>query len=191
MKKITKLLGPFVLLCLLFFFFLFFSIAFFPAAHDIEKESYLGVAFGAGITIAGEPSLALKYRLDKSLALYKEKKIVKIFVSGKPPETFVMKSYLIKNNVLTNDIIEDPKGENTLETVENVRDFILTNHVTNGIVFISQRYHIPRIILLSWKKNLHNVSFLASDAKKIKTEERILFIIREGFAFLKSAFLDY
>ncbi len=183
----------FLLIAAIFFVFYIcvaVFITFYPVTNDIPDKKYLGVVFGAGITKSGVPSLALKFRLDKAVEIYFNKKIEKIFISGKTAEIAIMKSYLLKSGIIGNDIIEDSKGINTLVTVENVRKFALTNSIQNGIVFISQRYHIPRITLIVRKKGLNDTLFIAADTKNIDRQERVFFVARESLGFIKSLLFD-
>ena len=190
MQSIRKIFLLIVVFFIFFYFCVAAFIAFYPVMNDIEGKRYLGVVFGAGITRSGDPSLALKLRLDKALELYGDQKISKIFISGRTAETSIMKNYLLKNGISLNNIIEDSDGKNTLVTINNVKNFTLKNDTGNGIVFISQRYHIPRIVLITWKKGLSEVSFIAADTKKVDRHERYFFLARESLGFIKSLLFD-
>lgn len=165
-------------------------IAFYPAQNDIAASKYLGVVFGAGITRSSGPSTALKLRLDKAIALYRNKKIEKILISGKIAETFVMKSYLLKKKVPVKDIIVDYNGNNTYETIINVKSYFAKNSAPENVVFISQQYHIPRIILIAEKVKFEAPEYISADRKAIDRDENILFILRESLAYEKTWLFD-
>lgn len=190
MKSFKKVLLVLILIAAVIFTATSLYIAFYKARYDIAQGRTVGVVFGAGITKSGEPSLALKYRLDKSMELYHHNKIKLIFVSGKIAETFVMKNYLIKNGITNQAVITDYNGKNTLFTIENAQRFSKSNHIQDGLVFISQKYHIPRIAMMANKKKIKDPYFIAADPKKIDRDDQITFILRESLAFLKSLFLD-
>ncbi len=166
-------------------------ITFLPASYDTVTTHSVGVVFGAGITKTGEPSTALKFRLDKSIGLFREQKIKLIFVSGHAPEAVVMKNYLLKKNIEGRFIILDENGETTFITIENVKKYIRFYDISDGAVFISQRYHIPRIIFIVRKLHIDNSEFVAAEPSKINIFEGTLIILRETFAWLKNMFFDY
>ena len=115
--------------------------------------------------------------------------INKIFISGKLYEIYVMKSYLLKNNVNREDIIIDQNGINTYHTIKNIKLYISSNKNISTI-FISQRYHLPRIKLLIARIGIKNNLLISTDHKKIDKDEEISIILRESFAIIKSFILD-
>jgi SanA protein len=167
-----------------------FYIASYPSVNDIRAGKYTGVVFGAGITRSSEPSEALKYRLDKAADLYKKKKIGKIFISGKIAETFVMKSYLVRNKVPATNIIVDFKGNNTYDTIVNIKAWLSNGGQKENVAFISQKYHLPRIVLIAKKIGFENPLFIAADHKKIDRDENVFFILRESLAYEKTWLFD-
>ncbi len=190
MKLLKRFILVLIAIFLVFYALISVYIICYPIKTDFPGNKTLCVVFGAGITWSGEPSNALKFRLDKSIELYKNSRIKKIFISGKIAEIFVMKNYLIKNDIDTNDIITDYNGKNTLKTIENVRQYVKKQDVGDGIVFISQKYHIPRITLIAYKKKIGHSFFIAADTKNIDQQDRILFIARESLGFIKSLIMD-
>lgn len=165
-------------------------ITFYPVQYSTNQNKELGVIFGAGINRNGEPSLALKYRLDKAFELYTDRYINKILVSGRTEETTVMKNYLVKKGLPIENIVQDNYGDTTYITIKNVKKYIQTNAISNGVIFISQKFHIPRIIYISKKMNIKDAVYIASDPKRIKTLEELIIILRESFAFIKNIIID-
>lgn len=167
-----------------------FYIAFYPAVYDLPAGKYTGVVFGAGITRSSEPSEALKYRLDKAVDLFRRKKIDRIYISGKIAETFVMKNYLLKNRIPAAGIVVDFNGNNTYDTVANVKSYLTNKNIPEDVAFISQQYHIPRIMLIAKKIGFGNPVFLSTEHKKIDRDENIFFILRESLAYEKTWLID-
>ena len=167
-----------------------FYIAFYPARSDVTSPKYIGVVFGAGITKSSEPSTALRLRLDKAVGLYRGKKIQKIMISGKIAETYVMKNYLVKKKIPAGDIIVDYNGNNTYETVANVKSYLSKNSLPESVVFISQQYHIPRIRLIAEKIKFEGPEFISAERKNIDRDENIFFIFRESLAYEKTWAFD-
>ncbi len=190
MKFFKKFIIVLISLFIILLIFLRVFIAFYPVSYDTDGYSNLGVVFGAGITKSSDPSLALKFRLDKSIELYHTQKIKNIFVSGQSPEAFVMKNYLLKNNVPLSNIIVDDKGETTFITIKNVKKYMINNNISDSAVFISQKYHIPRISFIAHKMNLTNVHYIASEPNKINFMEETFTNIREAIAWLKNLLFD-
>lgn len=62
--------------------------------------------------------------------------------------------------------------------------------INDGAVFISQKYHIPRIIFIVHKLHIENSEFIAADPSRINVFEGSLVIVRETFAWFKNMFID-
>lgn len=160
-------------------------------SRTLPANCEMAVVFGAGITKASEPSPALRYRLDKALELLKNGQIHTIYISGRAPETAVMKKYLIRNKTADTNIISDFNGRNTMATVLNALSYARERNSESKIVFISQQFHLPRISLLVQKVRAANCYFIAADQKEIDNEDSLFFIARETLAYIKiSLFFD-
>jgi vancomycin permeability regulator SanA len=190
MKLIKKLLITAAVIFSVSYAAAFFFIALYPAQNEMMDSKYLCVVFGAGITKSSEPSRALQSRLDKAIELYNEQRIIKIFVSGKEPEAYVMRNYLYRHGVLPDHIIMDPLGENTYSTVINVEKYMRENSIEN-VVFVSQKYHLPRIILIVTKRNFSRPLYIAADWKRIDRDEQFFFITRESMAYLRTLVIGH
>lgn len=148
-----------VLAILLFLFFVFLIIAPWKIYSNGTAQSYLdidsvgahevAIVFGAGITDSGQPSDALRDRLDTAFDLYEKGSIEKILVSGdnsieEYSEPDVMRGYLIEKGVPEANIRTDYAGRRTYDTCARA-------HEIWGIekaLLITQGYHLPRSIYL-------------------------------------------
>jgi vancomycin permeability regulator SanA len=162
----------------------------YPVSYEAASPHNIGVVFGAGITRSGDPSPALKFRLEKSVNLYLDRKIKKIFVSGRNAEAVVMRNYLLKKGIPQASIVTDTNGETTFITVKDVKEFIISNGFSDGPVFISQKYHIPRIIYIVHKLGIEGSEFIAASPNGVDIFEGTCIIIRETFAWLKNILID-
>src|SRR5580692_2716188 len=86
--------------------------------HDYRGSADVAIILGNEVYSDGSLSPWLKGRVDKALALYRAKRVRKIFASGGPGEYGVaegdaMKKYLESENVADSDIIADNLGKNT------------------------------------------------------------------------------
>jgi len=127
-------------------------------------------------------------RLQKAEILYASGRVKRIIVSGRIAEVFVMRNYLEKCGVRQDAILQDPMGENTSATVANVKRWLKNDASVNGVVFISQRYHIARIRLLAWKHHITHAVFLAAEPKRISGDQAAIFVFRESLAYIKDFF---
>ena len=191
---IIKIIKPILLVVLVFllsvYVLVFNYIAGYKASYSMTGKSGLAIVFGAGITKSGEPSPALKSRLDKAIELYHKGNIIKIFDSGRLPETIVMKNYLKKNMINPDDIISDPMGIDTYYTIDDASVYGMVYNMTNIYVFISQKYHIPRIMHIVKKMKINNTDFISADMKNVDPFSNFIFIFRESFAFIKDYLTD-
>jgi SanA protein len=118
-----------------------------PISHsssDIFSKDAVIVILGAGIRNNEIPTDILRLRLDSGLEVHKQTD-QKIIVTGDNSlewhnEPRVMKNYLIKNGVASNDIIEDFGGRRTMDSCYRVKNFFKANK----IVLVTQAFHISR-----------------------------------------------
>ncbi len=157
----------------------------------LAEARYLIVVPGAGVTRDGNPSTALRKRLDKALEIYKAGMAQKIYISGTQYEVIAMERYLLNHEIKADVIIIDDKGINTYQTVDNISRYIKEKHLTNGLAFVSQRYHLPRIALFARRQNLRHAALVAADHKGVKAESRSRFILRETLAYYKALWLNH
>lgn len=162
----------------------------FKALNDISEKYSIGVVFGAGITKSGDPSPALKYRLEKGIELYRENKLEKILISGRIPETIVMKNYLLIKGINIENIIIDINGNNTSSTLKNIKKLQQREGEKLSFAFISQKYHLARIFLLAHKYGIKNFCVVSTDTRNIDKIENLLVNIRETFAIFKSLIFE-
>lgn len=189
MKKLTfALIFLILLLCIMLPFFWINSFKFDNSYkyHNID----IVVVFGAGINKNGTPSPALKYRLDKCISIHNSQGVKFIFISGRKHEVFVMKKYLLYNEIDINKIIDDPDGENTARTIKNLKKFLDNFDQPLSIAFISQKYHLPRIYILAKKYKLKNYFFVPTETKDIHFFLDLWLNLRESLAIYKAIFYD-
>jgi vancomycin permeability regulator SanA len=83
-------------------------------------------------------------------------------ISGEDDEVRIMKNYLTFNGISPDIIIEDQASDNTFDTVTHCAEYIESMELTEGVVFISQKYHIPRIALLARRSHIRNAYFVVT-----------------------------
>lgn len=180
----------FLLLCVLLFVSSALVVSLYPAKNKLIKKHYVVVVPGASITRKGNPSTALRFRLNKALELYNKKQVKKFYVSGTSFEVLVMKNYLRKNGVTDENIISDIEGKNTYHTIINAQKYAHQHKIRSGIVFVSQRYHLPRITLLARRAKLKNIECISANKKNISNKKKNKFLVRESLALLKAFFFS-
>jgi len=113
----------------------------------------LGLVFG---TVVSQEKInpLLKERLEMGILLYETGKIKKIVVSNTPESSLVMQNYLLGKAVPESDIIVD-------ETAVITRDSCNTNLITSetgSVLFISQSFHLPRILYECQKQGVEGLA---------------------------------
>ncbi|MGL4758080.1 MAG: SanA/YdcF family protein [Patescibacteria group bacterium] len=116
--------------------------------YKSRTEPKVAIVFGAGL-VSGAPSKVLQARLDESVALYDNKKILKILVSGDNREMDynepqAMKNYLLQKGIPDSDIVLDYAGLRTIDTCVRAKN---TYQISSAYV-ISQPFHLPRALWL-------------------------------------------
>ena len=93
-------------------------------------------------------------RVDGAIDLYNKGIIKKIIVSGgvglfsknvANSEAYMMKQYLIKHNIPTEDIIVEDKGKTTTENMKNILNMIDDD---KSMIVITSIFHIKRSIII-------------------------------------------
>jgi len=179
-----RLLGISILFLLLASFFaLLFLVQSFPPSSEIPENGII-VIFGAGIYNT-RPSITLQKRLDRGIELYRSDPSSRSFlVSGTKPEVVIMRQYLLKNNIPSNAILEDPEGKTTALTIRSLAN----NFASSNLFLVSQQYHLRRIALLCRKYHLTNTYYIATETKPIQKYPMVL--LREVFALYKALLWD-
>jgi vancomycin permeability regulator SanA len=161
--------------------------------QTFKGEADVAVVLGNRVFADGRLSGWLQGRVDMALALYKEKRVKKIFASGgisTPedggyPEGDAMKQYLLNHGVPATDIISDNAGQNTFLTAKDFMEWNVSQHY-HSVVIVSQFYHITRSKYIFKKMGCKNV---ASAASEKYTWADITGTLREVPAFYKYVLL--
>lgn len=153
---------------------------------EAENYDYIVVP-GAGIYY-DKPETYLEDRLDTALILYESGVSTKIIVSGgfddvsQLYESAVMKLYLEKRGVPTENIICDNYGTDTAETIRRAKEYVGEKRV----IICTQSLYAPRTGFLAKQFGL-NATFADSDIK-IYTTGMGKSRLRETFAATKAVF---
>ena len=127
----------------------------------------------------GRENLYFKYRIDKTIELFKSCEINTVIVSGDNgsssyDEPTQMKLDLIKGGVPPSKIVCDYAGFRTLDSV--VRAKLVFE--CDEIIIISQKFHLERALYLAKRNNINAVGLKAKDVphwynKKVNYRERL------------------
>ena len=110
-------------------------------------HSYV-IIFGAAVNPNGEPSGALKRRLDSALAMKRPSTF--FIVSGgigknkTVSEAEVMKSMLSNSGIKEENILMDEESIDTLASVVNCTAILKARKDYREVIICTDRYHIPR-----------------------------------------------
>ena len=111
--------------------------------EDFEDGSEVcAVVLGAKVHEGGRLSDMLRDRMDTAVSLYQEGKVTKLLLSGDGSgewsEVYYMKLYAMEKGVPEEDILEDPEGYSTYETMERAKNV----YGMEKIVAVTQTYHL-------------------------------------------------
>ncbi len=159
-KEVSKSI-KYVICLLLLWFVVQTIIVSYDGLHDELGASDVGVVLGSKVELDGTPSPNLKWRLDKTLALYEKGNFPFIIVSGGMgkegySEALVMKEYLMEHGVPAEKIILDEEGNDTYRTALNTKKIMHQNGY-QSVTVISQFYHIARTKLAFQKAGVEKV----------------------------------
>ncbi len=160
MKKINKLIIAIVILIIIGIIAVFGinqyvkSIANKNIIQEVENanKSDAILVLGCQVMEDGSLSLMLKDRLDKAIELYKQGIAEKIIVSGdhgreEYDEVNAMKTYLIENEIPSENIFMDHAGFSTYESLYRA-DYIFK---VKKLTVVTQEYHLYRAVYIGNK----------------------------------------
>lgn len=119
----------------------------------VPAGDYDGViVLGAQVLPSGEPSVQLRWRLDKAKEAYAAKPCLIVVCGGMAgmeprPEGEVMREVLISEGIPEQSVISDPRSENTRENLRYAWDILSARGCTKPLVVTSD-YHLPRALAL-------------------------------------------
>lgn len=107
------------------------------------------IILGAGIR-GNNPSPMLEDRLITGINIYQQHKPTKILISGDHTsqtydEVNVMKNYLLKQNIINDDIILDHAGISTYDSIYRAKEIFKAKK----IIIVTQEYHLYRALYLA------------------------------------------
>ncbi len=152
---------------------------------DYRRAADVAVVFGAQVHDNGAPSTSLRDRMDTAVALYKDRLVKKVLVSGGVGdsgynEALVMRDMAVKAGILREDVIVDSSGVNTEATVRNSIPFFAAKPPSR-VLAVSQFYHLPRIKLAYQRAGRDVFTVPAGTSTAIKETPRL--VLREVPAF--------
>ena len=111
----------------------------------------VALVFGAHVAESGEVSWPLKWRLATASALYKKGLVKRILVSGDNRwrdynEPLAMKRWLVADGVPAERIACDYAGRRTLDSCARA---VHLWGLREGVILVSQSYHLPRALFLA------------------------------------------
>lgn len=129
---------------------------------DTARPSDVAIVLGSKVNPDGSLSPRLQARLDRALALYQQKLVANLIVSGGfgkegHDEALVMRQYLIRQGVPEATIVADQHGDNTEATALN-STAIMQQHGWKSAIVVSQYFHIARSAWALHRAGIGNVT---------------------------------
>jgi vancomycin permeability regulator SanA len=130
--------------------------------NDTGDTADCAVVLGAAVRADGQPAEVLRERLDRSVQLYRDKKVPFIIVSGADHveghnEATGMSAYLKSHGVPAGAIIEDHGGTNTDGTAHGVAK-IMRDHHFKSVMIVTHYYHITRTKMALKREGITRIS---------------------------------
>lgn len=148
----------------------------------VKNLDYI-IVLGAQVK-ESDPSIVLRYRLDRAVSYLKENDNTLVIVSGgkginePATEASVMKEYLVNNGINENRIIIEDKSNTTKENLINSKKIIRDN---TSIGIVTNNFHMYRALLIGNKYKVNAVG-IPSKSNSYYLPNNLL---REVFAYIK------
>jgi vancomycin permeability regulator SanA len=119
------------------------------AADAVVPRREWAIVLGALVKPSGEPSDALRDRLETARGLYADGTVQRIYVSGDggSGEDAAMAAWLVAHGVPAERIVRDGDGLRTRRTMQNA-----VAHGIRDAVVCTQRFHLARAV--AWARHL-------------------------------------
>lgn len=165
------------------------------AHDDVHGDPQVMIVLGCKLDDWG-PSWMLQDRLDKALEYWKDHPEVVVVVSGgqgdNEPDTEAqgMADYLAEHGVPRENMILETLSHNTWQNLSYSAKHLeeAGYHIKDGVVIVSNGFHLTRAKMLAGRVGFENVSVLAAPSSHIPS--RLKMYIREPIALVKSFVLD-
>lgn len=152
------------------------------------------IVLGAQVLPSGEPSVQLRWRLDKAIEYYHKSPCPVVVCGGQganepAPEGDVMRSLLIADGLPEEHVYSDPVSANTRENIQNAWA-ILTELGCTRPLLVTSDYHLPRAMALARDTGLTAIQGAGSPCRNelpfwLKNH------MREALAWLKYWLIKY
>lgn len=114
-----------------------------------DPSSVCAVVLGAKVHEGGRLSDMLRDRMDTAIALYQNGDVSTLLLSGDGSgewsEVHYMKLYAVENGVPEEDILLDPEGYSTYETMQRAAEV----YGLTRIIAVTQTYHLYRAMYIA------------------------------------------
>ena len=163
----------------------------------VQTFSYI-IIFGAAVKVNGEPSGAMKRRVDAAILTSKELSEVLFIVTGgigagkTISEADAMKKLLIESGIPNGMIIIENQASDTLSSVIYCHEILKTHNNAQDVFVCSDTYHIPRCRWLFFLFGIPTKSSKTISGKKVNGILKwIYYYIRELAAIPYDTLLTY
>lgn len=124
-----------------------------------EATDYDGIiVLGAQVLPSGEPSVQLRWRLDKAKEYYEKSPCYMVVTGGQggkepAPEGDVMRAILLSEGLSEEHVISDPHSADTKENIRNGWAILQEKGCTKPLIVTSD-YHLPRALAIARDQGL-------------------------------------
>ena len=146
----------------------------------------VGIVLGAAVW-TNEPSPSLAARVEKAVALYRQKKIQKIQLTGgnapgELSEAEIAYKYIQTKDIDTNDVWIEKNTTSTTEQIHFIKSVLKTKKDITNLIVISDSYHLARVKQIA---DFYNLRILvASSDLDFTFENKLYYKVRESAAIL-------
>ena len=165
------------------------------ARDNISGEPQVMVVLGCQLHSWG-PSVMLQDRLDKALDYLADHPDITVVLSGgqgpeePAPEAQGMADYLADHGVSRENMILETMSHNTYQNLKYSAEHLREAgfDVSEGVVIVSNGFHLTRAKMLAGRVGFENISTLAAPSSHLPSRWKMY--IREPLALVKSFVFD-
>jgi len=162
--------------------------------HIPQPSSYDAIiVLGAQVQANGEPSVQLRWRLDKAVEMYLASPCSVIVCGAQgtdepAPEAYIMRDLLIADGIPAETVYTDPTSTDTYQNIRNAKTIIETLGLSSPLIITSD-YHLSRAM------DIAKAEGLAAQGAASPTKQELQYWLknhgREALAFVKFWLIYY
>lgn len=186
-RRFLKVLGYALLVVVLAWLALLGQIVFFDTQTPVERAD-AAVVLGA-VVWGNEPSPVFRERINHGIALYKDRAVRKLVLTGgagegmRYAESEIATEYAVSQGVPERDILVEVESHTTLGNLREIQP-LLAEHDLDSLLIVSDPLHLCRALKMAEDLGLEAFPSATPTTRYRSLESQLPFLLRESVLYI-------